>query len=184
MSAVPEQFFGTFKLERSEHFDEYLASKGVNWFVRKMIGLSSITKTVLRAEETGKYDFLNKSPKVDLAYRNVQLGTEFQGKGFDGLEHKVRFLALTDAPPPDHVRRGRRHADREARAAGQARGPGRAVPLHGGGRLPGAGECTLTRTLPRASPTGPWRPSASSNVFDGGVVDITMRRGDATNTCS
>ncbi|CAD5229316.1 unnamed protein product [Bursaphelenchus okinawaensis] len=90
MATIPEPFFGTFKLEKSEKFDEYLASRGVNWFIRKMIQMSSITKVVIPGTE-GTYTFLNKSSKADLKYENVKLGQEFEDKGFDGALHKITF---------------------------------------------------------------------------------------------
>lgn len=39
MTSIPEQFFGTYKLHRSENFDSYLAARGVNWLLRKFIAL-------------------------------------------------------------------------------------------------------------------------------------------------
>lgn len=68
--ALPEEFVGTFKLEKSENFDEYLAAKGshslppsvlskrtgagVPWLIRKVILMSSLTRK-LEATEGGGF---------------------------------------------------------------------------------------------------------------------------------
>lgn len=92
MSEVPVKFLGKFKLERSENFDEYLASRGVNWFLRKMICFTTVTKTFERSvDESGKYNAHNISAKGDTAYLGWALGEQFNAKGLDGKEHKITF---------------------------------------------------------------------------------------------
>uniref|UniRef100_A0A183EN61 FABP domain-containing protein n=1 Tax=Gongylonema pulchrum TaxID=637853 RepID=A0A183EN61_9BILA len=88
---IPEKFLGSFKLDRSENFDEFLAAKGVNWLLRKMISFASVTKVFSRAE-AGRYDLINLSSKKNTSYRNWRLNEQFQSEGFDGKMHNVRFL--------------------------------------------------------------------------------------------
>jgi len=90
-------------LERSEKFDEYLAAKGVNWLLRKMIGVSSITKIIEKsAEQPGRYNFTNLSSKMNLEYKNWALGEEFENKGFDGENHKITFQLPDDNTLTEH----------------------------------------------------------------------------------
>jgi hypothetical protein len=50
---------------------------------------SPITKVIAKADEPGRYKFADISPKMNLEYK-FALGEEFEGKGFDGDQHKVR----------------------------------------------------------------------------------------------
>uniref|UniRef100_A0AC34R4T6 Cytosolic fatty-acid binding proteins domain-containing protein n=1 Tax=Panagrolaimus sp. JU765 TaxID=591449 RepID=A0AC34R4T6_9BILA len=91
-SEIPEKFFGSFKLEKSENFDEFLAAKGVNWFVRKMIQMSSITKIFQKStEQPGRYNAINVSGKGNIEYKNWALNEEFEALGMDGTKHKITF---------------------------------------------------------------------------------------------
>lgn len=92
MTAIPESFFGSWKLDRSDNFDKYLAAKGVNWILRKLIGMSSITKVIEKSEQSERYTFADLSSKMNLKYENFALGEEFENKGFDGEQHKVCLL--------------------------------------------------------------------------------------------
>lgn len=51
---MPDKFFGRYQLDKSENFDEFLSSKGVNWFVRQMIKLAGLTKIISQNQEAGK----------------------------------------------------------------------------------------------------------------------------------
>ncbi|KAI6181827.1 hypothetical protein M3Y98_00870900 [Aphelenchoides besseyi] len=102
---VPEKFFGSFKLEKSEKFDEYLSKRGVNWFLRKMIQLSSITKIISKGTTPNTYNFENVAPKMNLKYNDWKLGEEFEAKGFDGDMHKIMFrMADPDTLTERHIR--------------------------------------------------------------------------------
>jgi hypothetical protein len=96
---VPAKFLGTFKHERSENFDEYLASKNVPWLIRKMITFTPVTKVVEKAKQAEgqsepRYSFYNRSMKENTAYENVELGQSFEGKGLDGKQHRVSWYQL------------------------------------------------------------------------------------------
>jgi hypothetical protein len=41
---IPEKFIGSWEVDKSENFDEYLTAKGYGWFMRQMVKLASITK--------------------------------------------------------------------------------------------------------------------------------------------
>ncbi|CAJ0578179.1 unnamed protein product, partial [Mesorhabditis spiculigera] len=96
------KFQGRFKLERSENFDEYLASKGVNWFLRKMIGFASVTK-VFRPEDDGRWTLQNLSSKKNTTHQ-WKLGEEFEAEGLDGKQHRIRFDLTDGALNEHHVR--------------------------------------------------------------------------------
>ena len=89
-ASIPSKFLGTFKLHKDEKFDEYLASKGVPWPIRKMICFTSLTKVIEKSSgQEGGYNLLNQSFKDNTAYNNWQLGKSFESKGFDGKQHRV-----------------------------------------------------------------------------------------------
>lgn len=54
---IPEKFLGKWQLDRSEQFDEYLSARGVNWFVRKMILMTSVSKSFEKASEVSSYNY-------------------------------------------------------------------------------------------------------------------------------
>ncbi|KAK0404336.1 hypothetical protein QR680_017403 [Steinernema hermaphroditum] len=87
----PLFFFGAFKLERSENFDEYLASKGVGFFLRKLIGFSSVTKVFSEGDQADRYNMENRTSKKNLVYKNWSLDQPFEDEGLDGQRHKITF---------------------------------------------------------------------------------------------
>ena len=106
-TSLPEKFLGKFKHERSEKFDEYLSSQGVNWLLRKLICFSSITKTFEKSPSAeGRYDAHNFTSKGDTAYLGWALGDQFEAKGFDGKQHKIKFALEEngDTLTEEHIR--------------------------------------------------------------------------------
>ncbi|CAG9530727.1 unnamed protein product [Cercopithifilaria johnstoni] len=104
---LPEKFMGTFKLSRNENFEEFLASKGINWFLRKIISFSSVTKVFSYSDETkDAYNLFNQSSKKDVIYKNWKLKEEFEAEGFDGKIHKVKFDfdPVTESLKETHIR--------------------------------------------------------------------------------
>jgi hypothetical protein len=94
---LPSKFFGKFKLERSENFEEYLAARGVSWILRKMIAFSSITKVFEPSKkEDGRYNMYNLSSKKNTAYENWALGETFEGEGMDDTKHKITFSMVDE----------------------------------------------------------------------------------------
>ncbi|MCP9263056.1 Fatty acid-binding-like protein 3 [Dirofilaria immitis] len=86
---LPEKFMGTFKLDRSENFEEFLASKDIH------------------AEETkGAYNLTNLTSKKNTVYKNWKLNEEFQAEGLDGKMHKIKFgfNPATDSLEERHIR--------------------------------------------------------------------------------
>uniref|UniRef100_A0A1I7YSI4 FABP domain-containing protein n=1 Tax=Steinernema glaseri TaxID=37863 RepID=A0A1I7YSI4_9BILA len=80
---LPEKFLGKFSLTGSENFDEYLAAKGVAWFVRRMIVMTHITKCFEAEDTPGLYRMQVQSSKMSVDYRDVVLGETFEDVGLD-----------------------------------------------------------------------------------------------------
>ncbi|KAI6173446.1 50S ribosomal protein L13, protein [Aphelenchoides besseyi] len=64
---------------------------GVNWILRKLISLSSVSKRFEKGTEPDSYNYHSNSTKENVAYNNWKLNVEFEGKGFDGSDHKIKF---------------------------------------------------------------------------------------------
>jgi len=110
-----EPFLGSFRLEKSEMFDEYLTARGVPWLIRKMMQASWITKVFEKVDlnDPPTYSLTNKSPMSTLMWK-FQFGQQFEGKGFDGKMHKITFdlkdgqlhethIRIEDAQRQDHA---------------------------------------------------------------------------------
>ncbi|CAI5455581.1 unnamed protein product [Caenorhabditis angaria] len=103
-SEIPEKFFGRFTLDKSENFDEFLAAKGVSWFVRQMIKLASVTKVLEKNSVGGKYNLENLTSKKNTKYEGWELGKTFQAEGLDGEQHKITFNFKDGTLTEHHIR--------------------------------------------------------------------------------
>jgi len=104
---LPTKFLGKFKHDHSENFDEYLTSKGVPWLIRKMIGFSSLTKSIEKAKsgEPGYYTMRNLSSRDNAIYENWTFGKSFEAKGFDTKLHRITFnMPDGDTLTEEHIR--------------------------------------------------------------------------------
>ncbi|KAI6244110.1 putative effector protein [Aphelenchoides fujianensis] len=66
-STLPDAFIGQWDLERSENFDEFLSEKGVNWIIRKLILLASVSKTFQKGDQPDRYTYYSNSTKENSA---------------------------------------------------------------------------------------------------------------------
>ncbi|GMS85552.1 hypothetical protein PENTCL1PPCAC_7727, partial [Pristionchus entomophagus] len=87
---LPTGFFGRFRLDHSENFDEYLTAKGYGWLTRRIVSFASVDK-VFTKTGANSFDFDNLATKKDLHYKNVVLGKEFIGEGLDSTDHRITF---------------------------------------------------------------------------------------------
>ncbi|CAB3400048.1 unnamed protein product [Caenorhabditis bovis] len=88
---LPDKFYGTFDLERSENFDEYLSAKGYGWFTRKLVTFATFKKVFAKSTFANKFDYSNLTSKKDVIYRAVELGKTFKGEGLDSTLHAITF---------------------------------------------------------------------------------------------
>ncbi|KAH7720211.1 CRE-LBP-4 protein [Aphelenchoides avenae] len=97
---LPPQFVGKFKLTHSENFEEYLATKGLPWILRKMVSKSSLTKVLEPAQELGRYNLHTMTSFKNVSYKNWTLGETFEDLGFDGKKHEITFRLVDGAHGP------------------------------------------------------------------------------------
>lgn len=94
-AVLPDKFYGTFDLDHSENFDEYLTAKGYGWFTRKLVTFATFKKVFTKTSNKNLFDYSNLTSKKDVHYKNVQLGKAFQGEGLDSTKHEVRFCKFS-----------------------------------------------------------------------------------------
>uniref|UniRef100_A0A0N4ZYM3 Lipocalin-like domain-containing protein n=1 Tax=Parastrongyloides trichosuri TaxID=131310 RepID=A0A0N4ZYM3_PARTI len=87
---LPDDFIGTFKLDRSENLDNYLLAKDIGFFQRKIVAFLSVTKKFSKNSD-GTYNFHTLTSKKNILYNNVILGKEFEGKILDGSKRLLTF---------------------------------------------------------------------------------------------
>ncbi|CAO4385032.1 unnamed protein product [Caenorhabditis nigoni] len=90
-ATLPDKFYGTFDLDHSENFDEYLTAKGYGWFTRKLVTLATFKKVFTRTDSKTLFDFSNLTSKKDNHYKNIELGKTFKGEGIDSTQHEITF---------------------------------------------------------------------------------------------
>ncbi|KAK0421139.1 hypothetical protein QR680_015076 [Steinernema hermaphroditum] len=88
---LPDKFYGTFKLEKSEKFEEYLVAKGYGWLMRKIILFASITKVFEKGTKPGTFRFKTLTSKKDVKADNIVFGEKFDSEGLDSHQHHVLF---------------------------------------------------------------------------------------------
>ncbi|CAI5450930.1 unnamed protein product [Caenorhabditis angaria] len=102
---VPNKFFGRYELEKSENFDEFLSSKGVNWLIRQLIKRAGLTKIIeSNQEKNGRYNFENLTSKKNTNYQGWELGKQFEGDGLDGNKHQITFDFKDEVLSEHHIR--------------------------------------------------------------------------------
>lgn len=91
-----ENFVGTFKLEKSENFDEYLQKRGINWMLRQMMKMASNTKIIEKVDENS-YKLTNQTSMKTLTWGPFKLGQPIEASGFDDKKHRISW-SLVELP--------------------------------------------------------------------------------------
>ncbi|GMR62179.1 hypothetical protein PMAYCL1PPCAC_32374 [Pristionchus mayeri] len=100
---IPDRFFGRFKIDRSENFDEFLSGKGVGFFARQIIKLASVTKELTKGSYPGSYTLENLSWKKNVRY-DFLLGEPFSGEALDSTEFEITFTFEDGEVTEHHAR--------------------------------------------------------------------------------
>ncbi|CAI5438110.1 unnamed protein product [Caenorhabditis angaria] len=88
---LPDEFYGTFDLDHSENFDEYLTAQGYSWFTRKIVTFATFKKVFHKTSDRSRFDYSNLTSKKDVNYKNIKLGAGFEGEGLDSTKHQITF---------------------------------------------------------------------------------------------
>uniref|UniRef100_A0A915N5J1 Cytosolic fatty-acid binding proteins domain-containing protein n=1 Tax=Meloidogyne javanica TaxID=6303 RepID=A0A915N5J1_MELJA len=88
--ALPDKFLGSWTVDHSENFDEYLEAKGYGWFMRQMHLLAGITKTFTKNDD-GSYGCKIETTKKNVEWPKFNLGEEFTAEYLDDSMHKIKF---------------------------------------------------------------------------------------------
>ncbi|KAL7075941.1 hypothetical protein ACQ4LE_004882 [Meloidogyne hapla] len=87
---LPDKFLGSWSVDHSENFDEYLEAKGYGWFMRQMVKLAGITKTFTKNDD-GSYGCKVETTKKNVEWPKFNLGEEFTAEYLDDSMHKIKF---------------------------------------------------------------------------------------------
>ncbi|PAV73222.1 hypothetical protein WR25_14311 [Diploscapter pachys] len=99
---LPDKYYGTFDLDHSENFDEYLTAKGYSWFTRKLVTFATFKKEFKKGTAPGTFDYANLTSKKDVFYKGVILGQKFVGEGLDSTKHEITFSLKDGKLIEDH----------------------------------------------------------------------------------
>ncbi|WAR01255.1 FABP9-like protein [Mya arenaria] len=83
LADIKEKFAGTWKVDRNEHFEDFLAGVGVNFFIRKMAGLARPTSDIVvdLDDETITITLNSKFMKKCSSFKlDTEFEDEFQGQ--------------------------------------------------------------------------------------------------------
>ncbi|VDN05336.1 unnamed protein product [Thelazia callipaeda] len=104
VQALPEEFLGTFKLERDENFEPYLEAKGVGWFTRQMIKFASVTKILSKSDQPNRYTMKSTVGHKETLFENWALGEELIAEALDSTQHKITFNVKDNTLMETHVK--------------------------------------------------------------------------------
>jgi hypothetical protein len=89
---IPAKFLGSFSVDHSDNFDEYLTAKGYGWFMRQMVKLASITKKFSKnADDPTAYDCKILTSKKNVEWKGFKLDVPFQAEYLDDSQHTITF---------------------------------------------------------------------------------------------
>jgi len=89
---IPTKFLGSWEVDKSENFDEYLTAKGYGWFMRQMVKLASITKVFEKSTTSpGTYNCKIFTTKKNVEWLGWKLAVPFQAEYLDESQHTITF---------------------------------------------------------------------------------------------
>jgi len=89
---IPAKFLGSWEVDKSDNFEEYLTAKGYGWFMRQMVKLASITKVFEKnAEKPGFYNCKIYTTKKNVEWNGWKLSVPFQAEYLDESQHMITF---------------------------------------------------------------------------------------------
>ncbi|KAI6180234.1 putative effector protein [Aphelenchoides besseyi] len=87
---LPEKFLGTWDIEDSVNFDEYLTAKGYNWFMRVLIRKSHVAK-VFAKNKDGTYTAEILTQTKSAHWNGWRLDLPFDALYLDEEMHRITF---------------------------------------------------------------------------------------------
>ncbi|CAL2049729.1 unnamed protein product [Caenorhabditis brenneri] len=88
---LPDKFYGSFELDHSENFDEYMIAKGYGWLTRQFVNLATFKKVFARSVNKYLFDYSNLTSKKDIIHRKIRIGRKFIGEGLDSTKKEITF---------------------------------------------------------------------------------------------
>ncbi|AWP08040.1 Cellular retinoic acid-binding protein 1 [Scophthalmus maximus] len=92
-------FAGTWKMKKSEHFDELLKALGVNAMLRK-VAVAAASNPLVEIRQDGEQFYIKTSTSVRTTEINFHIGEEFNEETVDG--RKCKSLATWESENKIH----------------------------------------------------------------------------------